>query len=110
MVSNSIQLPQSWLKHLEEEFSKPYMLSLKKKLIECKKSNKIVYPEGSLIFNAFQQTYFENVKVVKRRRVDNNKRYRDTRDKTEADRRNFPGTNINKELERNVEAYRDKFK
>ena len=38
------------------------------------------------------------------------KRYRDTRDKTEADRRNFPGTNINKELERNVEAYRDKFK
>ena len=38
------------------------------------------------------------------------KRYRDTRGKTEADRRNFPGTNINKELERNVEAYRDKFK
>jgi len=64
MVSNSIQLPQSWLRHLEEEFSKPYMLSLKKKLIECKKSNKIVYPEGSMIFNAFHQTYFENVKVV----------------------------------------------
>lgn len=38
------------------------------------------------------------------------KRYRDTRGKTEADRRNFPGTNINKQLETDVEAYRDKFK
>ena len=38
------------------------------------------------------------------------KRYRDTRKKTEADRRNFPGTNINKNLKANVEAYREKFK
>lgn len=48
---------------LREEFEKPYFGELKDFLLgEKAKFN--VYPPGSLIFNAFRLTPFENVKVV----------------------------------------------
>ena len=37
MQNRTIQLPASWLHHLEQEFQKPYIKDLKKKLQECKK-------------------------------------------------------------------------
>ena len=52
MQKRSIQLPASWLHHLEKEFQKPYMKDLKLKLQECKKKKITIYPEGSKIFNA----------------------------------------------------------
>lgn len=60
----SIQLPESWLKHLEVEFKKPYMLNLKEKLTDSIKKNKTIYPKGSDIFKAFHLTDFQRVKVV----------------------------------------------
>lgn len=58
------QLHQSWLTQLEDEFKKPYMQQLKQFLIEQKEQKKIIYPKGSLIFNALNSTHFNQIKVV----------------------------------------------
>lgn len=52
-----------WKDIIEKEQIKPYFLNLKKKL-EIIYKEKTIYPEKSLIFNAFKQTPFENVKIV----------------------------------------------
>ena len=39
MEKSTIQLPDTWLKHLKEEFNKDYMIKLKSKLLELKKSH-----------------------------------------------------------------------
>jgi uracil-DNA glycosylase len=54
---------ESWKEVLIEEFNKPYFADLKKFLVEEKAMN-AVYPPGNLIFNAFNQTPFDQVKVV----------------------------------------------
>lgn len=59
-----IALELSWKKLLIEEFSKPYMQRLKDFLIKEKRDNKIIYPRGKDIFNAFNLTPIEQVKVV----------------------------------------------
>jgi uracil-DNA glycosylase len=53
----------SWKEELSEEFNSPYFNELKSFLVEEKKKN-IVFPPGKLIFNAFDLTPFDNVKVV----------------------------------------------
>ncbi len=57
------QIEKSWKEVLLDEFNKPYFAQLKDFLIEEKKQYTI-YPPGALIFNAFNQTPFDNVKVV----------------------------------------------
>jgi uracil-DNA glycosylase len=57
------QIEESWKKVLINEFNSPYFLSLKQFLIEEKKKHTI-YPPGPLIFNAFNQTPLDRVKVV----------------------------------------------
>ncbi len=52
-----------WKEVLMEEFQSPYFRSLKEFLVEEKKKFTI-YPPGNLIFNAFQHTPFDQVKVV----------------------------------------------
>lgn len=64
MENKTIQLPKSWLVHLQEEFSKPYMVNLKEKLQKLKKNKVIFYPPGPLIFNSFNLTPLEKIKVV----------------------------------------------
>jgi len=58
-----IQLESSWKVVLEPEFAKPYMQQLKGFLQEEKKQY-AVFPPSNLIFNAFDHTPFEKVKVV----------------------------------------------
>lgn len=53
----------SWLEALKEEFAAPYFLELKQFLLEEKK-HYVVFPPGHLIFNAFNLTPFDKVKVV----------------------------------------------
>lgn len=60
----SIQLEASWKNALQEEFSKSYFYELVDFLKQEKQAGKVIYPPGSLIFNAFQITPFERVKVV----------------------------------------------
>ncbi len=59
----SIQLESSWKAVLEPEFGKPYMQALKRFLQEEKKQY-TVFPPSNLIFNAFDHTPFDQVKVV----------------------------------------------
>lgn len=61
---DNISLESSWKKLLIEEFAKPYMQKLKAFLIEEKHANKIIYPKGSEIFNAFSLTPIDKVKIV----------------------------------------------
>lgn len=64
MSENAIQMEESWKRVLSEEFQKPYFLALKAFLQREKQAGKTVYPPGKLIFNAFDSTPFEQVKVV----------------------------------------------
>tara|TARA_Y100000768_G_scaffold366490_1_gene328695 strand:- start:1273 stop:1950 length:678 start_codon:yes stop_codon:yes gene_type:complete len=64
MDRSTIQLHRSWLEHLKEEFQKDYMLDLKQKLLNLKNNKKTFYPKGNKIFNAFNLTPFDKVKVV----------------------------------------------
>lgn len=61
MIEQKIE--ESWEKVLHEEFKKPYFLALKAFLLHEKNSHTI-YPPSDAIFNAFNHTPFEKVKVV----------------------------------------------
>ena len=60
----SIQLEPGWLDQLGDEFDKPYMLALKEFLVAEKAGGKVIFPPGSLYFNALNSTPFEDVSVV----------------------------------------------
>lgn len=59
-----IQLEQSWLALLEDEFQQPYMQELRRFLLTEKQKGKVIYPKGDEIFNALNSTPFSDVKVV----------------------------------------------
>lgn len=62
-VTINPQIEESWKIILKDEFQKDYFLKLKEFLIEEKK-HQIVFPPSSMIFNAFNFTPFDKVKVV----------------------------------------------
>ena len=62
-VAMSVQLEPGWKAVLGPEFEQPYMQALKQFLVVEKRQH-TVYPPGSLIFNAFDHTPFDDVKVV----------------------------------------------
>ena len=57
-------LHPSWLPVLQDEFQKPYMLSLNQFLAQEEEQGTIIYPKHSDVFNAFNLTPFNEVKVV----------------------------------------------
>lgn len=59
-----VKIDESWKEVLKQEFNKPYFLQIATFLKAEKLSGKTIYPPGGLIFNAFNTTPFENVKVV----------------------------------------------
>ena len=59
-----VKIEPSWKEVLRQEFSKPYFLQIVSFLKTEKTAGKIIYPPGSLIFNAFNTTPFDKVKVV----------------------------------------------
>jgi len=59
-----VQIEPSWKEVLQQEFTKPYFQQIITFLKTEKASGKIIYPPGGLIFNAFLQTPFNEVKVV----------------------------------------------
>ena len=60
----AIDLEPSWLHVLQDEFDKEYMVKLKAFLRKEKEEGYKIYPKGSDIFNAFQKTPFDQLKVV----------------------------------------------
>jgi uracil-DNA glycosylase len=59
-----VKIEESWKEVLKAEFSKPYFLQIVTHLKTERALGKIIYPPGSLIFNAFYQTPFNKVKAV----------------------------------------------
>ena len=59
-----VQIAPGWKKVLSEEFNKDYFKNITDQLKIEKQSRQVIYPPGSLIFNAFNTTDFEKVKVV----------------------------------------------
>lgn len=62
--TKQIQLEPAWLNVLAGEFEQPYMDDLRKFLKQEKAQGKVLYPTNGDIFNAFNSTPFEQVKVV----------------------------------------------
>jgi len=63
-VSKEIQIETSWKEILKDEFEQPYFDSIRTFIVNEIKKGKTIYPPGSLIFNAFNSTPFQEVKVV----------------------------------------------
>lgn len=59
-----VQIHPSWKEVLKDEFPKPYFQQIVTFLKTEKALQKTIYPPGPLIFNAFNQTPFDKVKVV----------------------------------------------
>ena len=59
-----VKIEASWKEILKSEFAKPYFQQIPLHIKTEKSQGKIIYPPGSLIFNAFNKTPFDKVKVV----------------------------------------------
>lgn len=59
-----VKIEESWKNVLKSEFSKPYFLEAANFIKTEKSLGKVIYPPGPLIFNAFNTTPFDKVKVV----------------------------------------------
>ena len=59
----NVQIEESWKRHLQVEFDKPYFAQLTGAVRQEYQSG-VCYPPGRLIFNAFNLCPFDEVKVV----------------------------------------------
>ncbi len=66
-MNNSVidpKIESSWKEVLWDEFQQPYFKALRSFLRNEKKAGKKIFPPSALIFNAFDTTPFQQVKVV----------------------------------------------
>jgi uracil-DNA glycosylase len=63
-ATERVRLEPGWKQALAREFDSDYMANLRAFLLEEKRQGKVVYPPSALIFNAFDHTPFDKVKVV----------------------------------------------
>lgn len=59
-----VQIESSWKHILHDTFNKPYFEQIVNNLKAEKNAGKTIFPPGSLLFNAFNTTPFDAVKVV----------------------------------------------
>jgi len=62
--SVALKLAPSWLEGLGNEFEQPYMVKLCAFLAAEQAAGKVIYPSGDELFNAFNYTPLEQVRVV----------------------------------------------
>lgn len=58
-----VKIEHSWKEILSSEFEKPYFIKLVD-FVKSEYASKTIYPKGNHIFNAFEKTPFNEVKVV----------------------------------------------
>lgn len=63
-MTTEIKIDNSWLEVLKDEFEKDYFKAIKKQIVDDIESGTIIYPNPKNIFNAFNYTHFDDVKVV----------------------------------------------
>lgn len=59
-----VKIESSWKEALSSEFSSEYFGKIKDHLVSEKEAGNTIYPPGNLIFNAFDNTPFDKVKLV----------------------------------------------
>ncbi len=64
IATMEVKIEPGWKAILKSEFSKPYFQQAVTFIKMEKAQGKTIYPPGSLIFNAFDKTPFEQLKVV----------------------------------------------
>jgi uracil-DNA glycosylase len=62
--TDNVQLEASWKSVLSKEFGQPFFAGIKQFLLKERAEGQTIFPPGKLIFNAFNTTPFEAVKVV----------------------------------------------
>src|SRR5436190_1859068 len=63
-MAMDVKIEDGWKEILKNEFNRPYFLQAATFLRTEKIAGKTIFPPGSLIFNAFNTTPFDKVKVV----------------------------------------------
>lgn len=61
---STVKMDPTWKAALAHEFDKPYFQQIRQFLVDEKAAGKTIYPPGSLIFNAFNSTPIDKVRVV----------------------------------------------
>lgn len=61
---NKVQLRESWLCRLEDQFQQEYMQKLREFLVTRIDHKAVIYPPGAQVFNALNATDFDDVRVV----------------------------------------------
>lgn len=64
IIKDDIKLEEGWKTCLHNEFTSPYMKSLKEFLLTEKAKGKTIFPKGNEYFRALDLTPLENVRVV----------------------------------------------
>jgi len=64
MAQTKVKIEESWRQALQTEFDQPYFTALIQFLKGEKEKGKVIYPPGSLIFNAFDTSPLSDLKVV----------------------------------------------
>jgi len=64
MSTSNVKIHESWKAVLNDEFEQSYFQAIKQFLVKEKHEGQKIFPPGSLIFNAFDSTPFDKVKVV----------------------------------------------
>jgi len=59
-----VQIEEGWKQVLADEFQQPYFAAIRSFLLSEKQADKVIYPPGPLIFNAFNQTPWDKLTVV----------------------------------------------
>ncbi len=59
-----VKIEQSWKEQLKAEFGKTYFMQIVTHVKTEQATGKVIFPTGSKIFNAFEATPFDKVKVV----------------------------------------------
>ena len=62
-MTKKVDIDKSWYEVLNGEFDKPYFFKIRE-FVRTEYKNKIIFPEPKDIFNAFNSTSFNQVKVV----------------------------------------------
>ena len=62
-MTKKVDIDKSWYEVLNGEFDKPYFFKIRE-FVRMEYKNKVIFPEPKDIFNAFNSTSFNQVKVV----------------------------------------------
>jgi len=63
-MSQNVKIEESWKEALSGEFEQPYFQTIAQYIRKRKAEGATIYPPGPKIFNAFNKTPFDEVKVV----------------------------------------------